>query len=300
MVSSTTLPSTIAEQLWLKGHVCHRQAFPGDYLRLISAEVDSAVQRAMNESDKVCLMETSVTRYGAGWHFFENLWIRSPFLRRTYLSGPIARAAASILKNLYPSVRGRVALLRDQSYYKLPGSEATPWHQDGTFIPLDDVKSITLWIPFDSIGSDMSPMHYVDSSHLSCWLGPDSDNRASSLSNTFSNFVGVADMFRSIGCRISSYGEMEVGDILIHLPWTLHGAPVHRSTITRRAIVVVYFIYEDSVSRHPGLRLLDVNNTGQARAVRSINCRTLFNDCRDGSSLRSLQPSKTPFVRVPL
>ena len=126
MVSSPTSLSTIAEQLWLDGHVCYRQAFPSDDLRFISEEVDSAVQRAIKDTDQGRLMETSVTRYGTGWHFFENLWIRSPFLRRTYLSGPIAQSAAKILKELYPAVRGRVALLRDQSYYKLPGSETTP------------------------------------------------------------------------------------------------------------------------------------------------------------------------------
>lgn len=300
MVSSVGSLSTIAKRLRFDGHFCCRRALRGDDLRLMATEVDSVVQRAISDLNNGKSMENNVIRYGTGWHFFENLWNRSLFLRRAYLSGPIAQFAAKLLKELYPSTRGRVALLRDQSYYKLSGSESTPWHQDGTFIPLDDPKSVTLWIPFHSINHDMSPMHYVDSSHLSCWLGDDSTTDMPKPENSFLDFHGISEMFRSNGCSISSYDEMEFGDVLIHLPWTLHGAPSHSSLITRRAVVVVYFIYEDSVSRYPGLRLLNVNNTAQARMVRSINCRTLFHDCRDGSSLSSLQPSKTPFVRVRL
>ena len=285
MVLSQSLVAPIAEKLKLDGHACFRRALRVDDLRSLSTETDSARQ-------------TNVHDVGPAGDGLKNIWCRSPFLRRAFLRGPIAQIAVSILKAIYPSVGARVALMGDQTFYKTSRSEATPWHQDGTYMPLDDPKSIALWIPFQAIGPDLSPMHYVDRSHLRCWLGTGAETRLPQSSDGFSDFAGVTNFFRSDGCGVSSYDDLDAGDIVMHLPWTLHGAPSHRSASMRRALVVIYFLYEGSISCQQGLRLLDSNNTARVRSFRLDNYKSLFNGHADGASLKLLQPSKTPFVQV--
>ena len=282
MVLPQSLVAPIAEKLQLDGHACFRRALRVDDLRFLSTETDSALQTNVHDGRP------------AG----TNIWCRSPLLRRAFLRGPIAQIAVSILKAIYPSVEGRVALMGDQTFYKTSRSEATPWHQDGTYMPLDDPKSIALWIPFQAIGPDLSPMHYVDRSHLRCWLGTGAETRLPQSSDGLSDFVDIANSFRSDGCGVSSYDDLVAGDIVMHLPWTLHAAPSHRSASMRRALVVIYFLYEGSISCQHGLRLLDTNSTGHARALRLNNYNSLFDEHLDGTSLKLLQPSKTPFVQV--
>ena len=285
MALPQSLVAPVAEKLQLDGHACFRRALRVDDLRSLSTATDSAWQANVHD----------VGPAGDGQ---KNIWCRSPFLRRAFLRGSIAQIAVSILKAIYPSVGGRVALMGDQTFYKTSRSVATPWHQDGPRIPLDDPKSIALWIPFQDIGPDLSPMHYVDRSHLRCWLGSAAETRLPQSSDGLSDFVDIANSFRSDGCSVSSYDDLVAGDIVMHLPWTLHGAPSHRSASMRRALVVIYFLYEGSISCQQGLRLLDTNSTGHARALRLNNYKSLFNEHLDGTSLKLLQPSKTPFVQV--
>ena len=86
-------------------------------------------------------LEISVQNFGRHWDFRENLWASSPRLEQWLLEEEPAQLAADLFSS------DKVWLLRDQTYFKPPGSEHTPWHQDAPFIPVEGCSFLTLWIP---------------------------------------------------------------------------------------------------------------------------------------------------------
>jgi len=284
-----------ASSLKKKGHVCIRNAIPQQELREILAEIMSIVGPLNLLTSPQAALEESVTSYGQGWTFRENLWRISPSLRRYFVSGSLAQLTTALF-HLLCGDGIKVCLLRDQTYFKAPYSETTPWHQDGTFIPLPLLRSLTFWIPFHAIDSSMSPMHYLDGSHLSCWIGgghigEKHDSRSRGYAN-YDSFV------RSIGpqsSNITVYDSLEPGDILVHDSWALHGTPTHAGDKPRLAIVVVYYILDGTVELIPSLRLASPEDTAQACLLRRLNLIDLF-PSMDGRALRSVN-SRTPSLQ---
>ena len=288
------MKDTLIQQFKETGHLQIHQL-------LIKKDIEfllQSINRLLVNSNPVSLdyleVEKNVSNYGTGWEFKDNLWRLSPRLRRFFLQGPLAECATSFLKS--PSQTSPdIALLRDQTYFKSPGSEATPWHQDGCFIPLPDIRSVTFWIPLHTIDPSMSPMHYVDASHKYCWLGFDSSEDKSDFNNGMDDFMETQKKFNSLNLNITKYDDVKAGDVLVHAPWTLHGSPPHQGDRTRLAIVVIYFAYNSVVDLCEGIRLTNPVNTGQARSLRELNQRDLFPSL-NGTILRTAN-SRTPLVR---
>jgi len=273
------------------GHAKLTSCLSHQYLDSIYFELNQIVKKnRSNSSPSVGKLEENVNSYGEGWIFSENLWRYSPRLLRYLVRGPLAEIAKLLFMSLFGSAN-HLSLLRDQTYFKNPGSESTPWHQDGTFLPLPSLKSLTFWIPFMNIDSTLSPMHYIDSSHKSCWLG----NISTQNDCHVDNFDSLYKYFLNESFGITVYDNVCKGDVLVHDSWTMHGSPPHIGSEPRLAMVVVYYLADGSVSICPSLRMINESNTSQARSLRSLNEKLLFPGM-NGLDLSGFN-SKTPAVR---
>lgn len=220
----------------------------------------------------------------------ENLWRYSAGLRSAFLRGTLAKIASDIF-TIYRGGSPRVALFADYVWFKEPGSESSPWHQDGTYLPLPDINCLTFWIPFHRITKDMSPMSYVNRSNNSCWLQIgklDSQNgsQAQEISTTrqskylpglhTQDFNTIQHCLEAEEYSITTYSDLELGDILVHDPWTLHGSSDHTGTDTRFAIAVAYYDVAGRVELVPSIRLNSSLKTKEILKVRQQALDDLF------------------------
>lgn len=262
-----------------RGHIGLQGVFTRGSISCLAEALSGLVRLPLQGSRPE--MEAAVSDYGQGWVFQEQLWRRSAWLADWLLEGPPAQLVCRILQ------RQDVWLLRDQTYFKWSGSEATPWHQDGTFIPIDGLQSLTLWIPLNPVGADASPMHYLDGSHRACELQPCRDEAL--------DFDQALQRLQTMPRPISKYDRLMPGDCLIHETWCLHGSPVHRQRDARLAFVVVYGYGEGQLVKSHGLNGCGRLLRDQASLLRQANASSCFPGLADEDLVPGLA---TPMVRV--
>jgi len=261
------------------GHLGLRGLFP----RAEIAQLRSQLERLTAPAASACSagMDREVGAYGAGWSFREQLWRSSRWLEGWLLEGPPAIWMQRLLN------RNDIWLLRDQAYFKLPGGEPTPWHQDGTFIPVDGLQSLTLWIPLTQVNADASPMHYIDGSQRSCAL---------QVEGELSFEAGLNEQAAaSPSLPIAIYDRMASGDCLMHDTWTLHGSPPHTAAHPRLAYVVVYGYGDGQLADHHSLSCCGRLLRDQAALLRRVNQRSCFAELFTGDAVPGLA---TPYLRV--
>jgi hypothetical protein len=161
-----------------------------------------------------------------GMYLADPLWTRDAAARRFMWAPRFARLAACLLGA--PAVR----LCRDVAFFKQPGADATPWHQDSEFEPIDGHDLVVLWIALDDIEPQMSPLCFVDGSHQAGYRRL--ERGRGDATQAFEAPV------RDVG-EIGSFSGMRAGDATAHCGWTLHGSPRHTGAVPREAIAVLYF-----------------------------------------------------------
>ena len=231
-----------------------------DYIRYLESCVDDVVEQFKSSSSE---MEDAVVSYGSSWIFLENIFRYSEILREVFNSGPLIDLARFFLDS------DAVQLLRDQTYYKIGPAEETPWHQDGLFVPDDNLKSLTFWLPFHDIDHSMSPMSYVNGSHRWCYLGD--------MFDRFHDFNTFEAVLKSQGLNITTFDSLVAGDFLVHDTWSMHGTPAMLSNSSRKAIVLVYAklpIHLNSINQLPSCHK---NLRAQASVIRQAN-KTAFHN----------------------
>lgn len=262
-----------------RGHLGLRGLFPRSEIAQLRSQLEQLTAPvALMPSPG---MDQDVGAYGAGWSFREQLWRRSPWLESWLLEGPPAIWIQRLLD------RHDIWLLRDQAYFKHPGGEPTPWHQDGTFIPVDGLQSLTLWIPLTAVDAAASPMHYVDGSQRSCAL---------QVGGGLSFETGLQEQASEASPQaVAVYDRLAPGDCLMHDTWTLHGSPSHRAPHPRLAYVVVYGYGDGSLADQHALNGCGPLLRDQAALLRRSNQRSCFPELTTGDPVPGLS---TPYLRV--
>ena len=154
-----------------------------------------------------------------------NLWQHSAQVRQFVLGRRLGRIAAQLLQ-----VDG-VRLYHDQSLYKEPGGGITPAHADQYYWPLSSDRTVTAWIPLQSVPEDMGPLDF--------W--------ARSQSVEFGRDLGISDESEEkINANMARHGfafdsgPFELGEVSFHLGWTFHKAGANKSTRPRSVMTVIY------------------------------------------------------------
>jgi ectoine hydroxylase-related dioxygenase (phytanoyl-CoA dioxygenase family) len=170
------------------------------------------------------------------------LWRRSEDFRAFAFTSPLPALAARLMRS------GRVNLFYDQLFVKEPGSvEPTPWHQDLPYWPVSGAQVISIWVPFDEVGPENGAVTYVRGSHR--WgrmFRPqafDPDNAGAFAGSPYPpmpDIDGAGPSYELISWTLAP------GDVLIHHPLTIHGAPGNLTTDRRRRALAVRYTGDDA------------------------------------------------------
>jgi len=155
-----------------------------------------------------------------------NAWRLSEPARRFVCACRFARVAARLL-----GVRG-VRLYHDQALFKEPGGQATPWHRDQYYWPLDTAHTVTMWMALVDVSLAMGPMTFASGSH-------DAQD-VPALPISAEADATLAGYVAARGFPIT--GEaLRAGDATFHSGRTLHSARPNLSGARREVMTVIYF-----------------------------------------------------------
>jgi len=175
--------------------------------------------------------------YGKAFLQIMNLWQLDPAIHPYTLSKRFAGVAAALLGV------GKVRLYHDQALFKEPGGGHTPWHQDGYFWPVDQAKTITMWMPLVDVDADMGSMSFADGSQNAGLISL--EEGISDSSEAF-----YQDYVNQHGYPVRTSGAMRAGDATFHSGLTLHKAPGN-PTDRVRAVMTIIYVAGGEIVREP-------------------------------------------------
>lgn len=175
-----------------------------------------------------------------------NLWEQSPLVGRFVMGQRLGRIAAELLE-----VAG-VRLYHDQSLYKEPGGGITPAHADQYYWPLASDRTITAWIPLQTVPEDMGPLGFYARSQ-SVEFGRD-------LGISDESEARISDNMARHGFEFVS-GAFDLGEVSFHLGWTFHKAGANLSKMPRSVMTVIYM--DAAMRLKPALNAVQANDRDQ-------------------------------------
>jgi len=235
-----------------------------DYRRDGAAILRSAVSlqwidRLRLEIDRLMSDERhgrNMGREGEGrFHGDSFLWLRSPVLLAFLREGGLGEVAATVMGS------GQIRFFMDQLLVKEPGAlKRTPWHQDLLYWPLGGEQILSIWIPLDVATPETGVVTYVKGSHL--WgrfleSGPfaDEDEAKGDKGPEVDSADACADAkpqnsLADIRKRPHLYSflswDVQPGDVILHHPMVVHGAPGNSSANQRRRAWATRWLGDDA------------------------------------------------------
>ena len=275
MAAPSTSSMTSSSLQGVVRHFCSTQKLAT--ITELVARTEADTTEALTSSS----LEASVRQYGQEWDFRENLWKKQAQIRNWLLEGEPAQLAADLLGT------SQIWLLRDQTYFKRPGSERTPWHQDAMFIPVSGCTFLTLWIPLSPIqGEHDSPLEYWSPTAPACQFLEGGSAKASYLQHQ--------QFWSSEGWTHLTTVGLNPGDCSFHDGWTLHGSDQHQSQEDRLAFVAVYGCGEGALNLAPAMPHAPASLRDQAHLLRAGLHDSCFQGLHEGDPVPS---HHNPWIR---
>ena len=197
----------------------------------VSAARPALFATASREHQKLNEYERSVGASGS--RFVYDLREIDPLVWKFIASPRIAQAAAELLGT------NRVRILHYNCFFKPAGGKPTPWHQDYLFIPLEADQLITAWVPLVNLTAEMGLLTFATGSHRLKTTDFSQVNQYSQQQ--------LEQRLAELGLRLTTVGNMAVGDVSFHSSLTLHGAPANPSSEMRAAVAISYYADEASI-----------------------------------------------------
>lgn len=196
-----------------------------------------------------------MTRPGEG-RFFGDLFSRllHPDIDSFVKHAGLAQLAALLMKSQ------EVRFFYDQLLVKEPGTpKRTPWHQDLPYWPASGEQILSIWVPIDAASPENGVVTYVRGSHrwnsffaMEEWT----DNEPVLTDQAFRPPVGVyrngqgGQTLADVRDHPERYEfltwSVEPGDVIIHHPLAVHGAPGNLSRDQRRRALATRWFGDDA------------------------------------------------------
>lgn len=194
-----------------------------------------------------------LNRPGEGrFHNDHFAWLRQPDVGAFIRDAGLAELASVIMRSR------EVRFFYDQLLVKEPGTaKRTPWHQDLPYWPVRGEQILSIWVPIDAASPENGVVTYVKGSHR--WNSFFAMDEWSDNGTEIGKLVGTVDPINSpyrrgpngVSLRdIVDHPErhefitwnVEPGDVILHHPLVVHGAPGNLSqTMRRRALATRWF-----------------------------------------------------------
>lgn len=203
-----------------------------------------AIDRILGDPGPAAVEYTPANKPGRYYGDFF-IWLRDHEFEAFVKESPLPALAAQILKS------DTATFFYDQLLVKEPQTqEPTPWHHDLPYWPIRGTQIMSFWVPFDPVDLANGAVQYVRGSHL--W-GKQFAPAA------FGKKTGFAEIYEKMGLEQVPdidgepdryelvHFDLEPGDLLIHHPLVVHGAPGNQSTSTRRRGLAMRYVGDDCV-----------------------------------------------------
>jgi len=235
-----------------------RASFERDGATLIKGAIGSDwIERASSAIDAIMSHGGSgrnLGREGEGRFFGDSfLWLRSAELAAFVRESGLGELAGAMTGSQ------TIRFFADQLLIKEPRAlKPTPWHQDLPYWPLTGDQMLSIWVPLDAATPDSGVVTYVRGSHL--WgrtFSPEAfteDEEAGlhrprlGASGAKSSTTPRMDL-EDIRERPELYDfltwDIEPGDVIIHHPLVVHGAPGNSSKTCQRRALATRWIGDD-------------------------------------------------------
>ena len=195
---------------------------------------------------------------GEGGKFFGDLfsWLHTSEISDFLHNSELPELAGRIMRSK------EVRLFYDQLLVKEPGAKKrTPWHQDLPYWPVQGEQVISFWVPIDPAGPENGVVTYVKGSHRWNRFFPqqpfleaaraDIEREAAQVSIYDDPFApGQPRNLADIRDHPEKYEfisyEVVPGDVIVHHPLTIHGAPGNLSTSARRRALATRWFGDDA------------------------------------------------------
>lgn len=184
-----------------------------------------AITEKVNQLNKETTSLGNRDTYGKAFLQIFNLWREDERIRELIFSKRIAKIASDLMQT------NGVRLYHDQALYKESGGGITPWHADQYYWPLETDKTITAWIPLQSVPLEMGPLEFSAGSHQ---IVSGRDLQISDESEKLiQEKLRVTD-FRHV------IEPFDLGEISFHSGWVFHRAGANSSGEMRKVMTIIY------------------------------------------------------------
>jgi ectoine hydroxylase-related dioxygenase (phytanoyl-CoA dioxygenase family) len=193
---------------------------PAD-IAVLGAAVDEAVAARTARDDRALADKTP---YEQSFQQVQYIWEDFAGVRPLTFHPRIVGAAAALIG------ADAMRLWHDQALYKEAGGRETDPHQDHPYWPINELRTLTAWIPLTEVDEDVGCMGYCPGSH-----GGDAE-----YINIFSA-PGSGGGLLARQAHPPVFKPAKPGDVLFHHGLTVHLAKPNRSSRTRRVYTAIYF-----------------------------------------------------------
>jgi len=173
-------------------------------------------------------MHVGVTHHGRSFERSYDVWRQSEAARAVAFDPALARICSAMLGC------DDIRIISDDVFLKRPGDRVSNWHYDRKFVPIDNDRFLSVWIPLADVTHDMGTMAYVPGSHERHYVEP-----RKPFTGQIRGHLWYETQIRLRNEPIERI-EARRGDVLVHHGNILHMAGANTSDRSRIAYGVHY------------------------------------------------------------
>jgi non-haem Fe2+, alpha-ketoglutarate-dependent halogenase len=208
-----TLTSAQIEGYNRDGFVRPLDIFSADEIVAVREAFDRILADTLAAGGDSYSISTAHRRYGVAWDLITN-----------------PRIVAAVTDLLGDNVVG----WGSHFFCKMPGDgKVVSWHQDSSYWPLSDSKTVTVWLAIDDADIENACMKFLPGTHLLGHLTYrlSEEDEANVLNQTVENIDQYGDPV---------YDELRAGQASMHSDLLLHGSEANQSTRRRCGLTLRY------------------------------------------------------------
>jgi ectoine hydroxylase-related dioxygenase (phytanoyl-CoA dioxygenase family) len=211
----------IYRTLYSEGVVFIRSAFDPKDVYLARALIDQVFDKFQTIDPKIAKIHASGLQEDARNILEINYLLKE---KSELANTKLFRECQLLAKNI---ARKPMFFAFDHAIYKQPCAGELAWHQDQAYkSTVKNMTSLIFWLPLQDVGPTEGMMQYKLKSHLFGLLPHQNHKIANSK---------FASMGQDIQQVPSITFNVKAGDVVVHLPLTLHASLPNQSQITRKA-----------------------------------------------------------------
>ena len=227
------------------------------------ARLAAAVDRVMADPGRLRIHHEFQDAAKGSGRFFEAefMWLDDADFRALVLDSPHAALAARAMGS------ATATFFYDQLFVKEPGTSApTRWHQDLSYWPVRGEQIVTVWMPLDVVDTASGAVSYVRGSHRwpalyapAAFNEDPADPLEARKRAAQASEAAVPDIDADPARYDIVTWASRPGDVILHHPRTIHGAPGNRTQARRRRAVTTRWVGDDAVYHHGSYSFIDAH-----------------------------------------